>query len=196
MRFRKKQNIRNSNNSKLFESELCKPADFHLPLLRAKRLEAAPDAGMSLRQDEVQPLDQTVIIEVHFRSEWGGGFHTDFEEHIFAACLSERSKKHTGRQEEVQGIDGAQRAHPEVFKIKHLLFAAEVFFNSPTEKVVPHSGNRKILGVGAEIRCPSRRRHVMIYEKCTAKSQLLAALPYIFCRFISLRAREAPSLRE
>ncbi len=54
-------------------------ADFHLPLLRSKRLEAAPDAGVSFQQDEVQPLDQTVIKEVHFHSERGGGFHTDFE---------------------------------------------------------------------------------------------------------------------
>ena len=43
----------------MFEPKLCKLADFHLPLLRSKRLEVAPDAGMSFRQDEVQPLDQT-----------------------------------------------------------------------------------------------------------------------------------------
>ena len=139
--FRKKQIIRNGNYSKKLCAQLCKPVNFHLTLVRAKRLEVAPDAGVRFRQDEVQSLDQTVIKEVHFRSERRGGFHTDPEEHIFVARLPERGKeKHTGGQEEVQGIDGGQRAHPKVFKIKHLLFAAEVFLNSPAGKVMPHSG--------------------------------------------------------
>ena len=102
---------------------------------------------MSLRQEEVEPFDQTVIEEVHFWSERRGCFHADSEEHVSVACLSESGKEqHAGGQKEVQGIDGSQRAHPEVFKVKHLLFAAEVFFNSPAREIMPHSGNHKILG--------------------------------------------------
>jgi len=47
--FRKKRTIWNGNYSKKLHVQLCKPMDFHLTLVRAKRLEVAPDAGMRFR---------------------------------------------------------------------------------------------------------------------------------------------------
>lgn len=98
-------------------------------------------AGASFRQDKAQPLNQAIVEKVHFQPERCGGFYADSEEHASVACLSERGEEQlTGRQKEVQGIDSSQRAHPEVFKVEHLLFAAEVFLDSPTGKIIPHKG--------------------------------------------------------
>ena len=47
--FRKKRTIWNGNYSKKLYVQLCKPEDFHLTLVRTKRLEVAPDAGMRFR---------------------------------------------------------------------------------------------------------------------------------------------------
>ena len=64
---------------------------------------------MSLSQKEVESLSQTVIEEIHFWLERRGSIHTYSKVHVSIACLSENGEeKHTGGQEEVQGIDGSQ----------------------------------------------------------------------------------------
>ena len=54
----------------------------------------------------MEPLNQTVIKEVHFRFDWRRSLHTYSEVHISIACLFKYGeKKHTGGQKEVQRID-------------------------------------------------------------------------------------------
>ena len=121
-------------------------------LVRPERAKESPDARTSFGQDQIQPLEQTIVKKVHLRFEGCGGIHTDTKEAVLSAGFSEYGKEeHTGREEKVEGMNSGKGSHPEILKRKGLFLAAEVFLNSPAGEIKSPSGDELIFGIGVEI---------------------------------------------
>ena len=88
----------------------------------------------------MESLGQAVIKEEDIRSQWSGGIQAISKVTVFVTGFPDNSEeKHASRQKEIQGIDSSKGADPKVLEGKHLLFAAEVFFDFPAGKIQSHS---------------------------------------------------------
>ncbi len=98
--------------------------------------EPQPDTFFRIREYATDAFCQSIIAEMDFFF-YRICFLYDcklqsmrfrFHGHMCQKCHAKSNIK-------IQGIDCCKPPHTEVFKLKHLLFAAEIFFNAPSGKV-------------------------------------------------------------